>query len=301
MGEETWRRIREIPPLPERPDDAHKGQVGRITVVGGRMDEVGMVGAPAMVANAAFYCGAGLVQVLTPRSAMPSVAVLAPCATTRALPLASDEVDLVSINRQLDRAIQNFRTDVLAVGPGLAAGFSAQQMEHLLASAKVPMVIDADGLNLLATMKEWFKLVDVPVVITPHPGEIERLREGMGLATESADRNWSAVEVAQKTGAVVVLKGAGTVVTDAKRLFVNETGNSGMATGGSGDVLTGTIAALMGQKLSAFDAAVLGVYLHGLAGDLCADECGAISMTAWDLCESLPDALLGENRMGPIT
>jgi hydroxyethylthiazole kinase-like uncharacterized protein yjeF len=156
-------------------------------------------------------------------------------------------------------------------------------------SAKVPTVLDADALNLLAGQTHTLADLKRPVILTPHPGEFARLT-GRSVAEIQGDREAHAAALAQADNLIVVLKGANTVVTDGARLYVNTTGNPGMATGGAGDVLTGVIAALIGQKLPAFEAAQLGVYVHGLAGDIARDQNGEIGMIAGDIVDGLSDA-----------
>lgn len=280
---EPIKIITRIPQLPQRADDAHKGDVGRIVIVGGRLDEVGMLGAPALAANAAFRCGAGLIQIITAQAAQPAIAPMAPCSTFRSLP-EQNEFSLAAL------AIQ-FGADVVAIGPGLDPRIGPEHLNDLLGKFSGPVVIDADGLNLLATMGKWAAAWPHQIVLTPHPGEMRRLRQGWGLAPDAPDRQKCAIDLSLATGAIVVLKGAGTVVTDGKRLYINQTGNSGMATAGTGDVLTGAITALLGQQVLPFDAAMLGVYVHGLAGDIAAEDIGRLSLTASDLIEFLPDAL----------
>ncbi len=282
MGDEITIVTR-IPSLPERADDAHKGDVGRVMIIGGRLDDVGMVGAPALAANAALRCGAGLVQIVTARAALPTVGLLAPCATSRALP-DDPSISLAS------QAVQ-FGADVVAIGPGLDPSIDGDRMNDLVRSFSGGIVIDADGLNLLASMGGWEAAWPHQIVLTPHPGEMRRLLDGWKIETWADDRQHIALRLAQTTDAVVVLKGAGTVVTDGSRLYVNQTGNSGMATAGSGDVLTGIIASFLGQQMLPFEAAVLGTYVHGLAGDIVSEEIGRLSLTATDLIEFLPDAL----------
>jgi NAD(P)H-hydrate epimerase len=185
------------------------------------------------------------------------------------------------------------RADVVAVGPGLGQSDDLRGLlRFLIAETDRPLVIDADGLNLLAGQTKLLSDRKHPVVITPHPGEFARLT-GLDVPTVQDDRVRHAAELAATSEhLVVVLKGAGTIVTDGKRYFVNSTGNPGMATGGSGDVLTGVIAALIGQKLAPFEAAQLGVFVHGLAGDIARDHHGEIGMVAGDLVDSLPDAFV---------
>ena len=281
---------REVAPIPERRDDAHKGDVGRLIVIGGCCDEVAMVGAPALVANAALRSGAGLVQMLVPEALRTSAAVLAPCATTRTLPVEAPA---------LLQAARDYSTDVAALGPGLGRSLDATVIAEFLVGFAGPIVVDADALNLLATVPRF----DIPhphrVVLTPHPGEAHRLLSGRGMDRTidgtPTSRRAAACALVEAYGCTVVLKGRGTVVTNGDRLYVNETGNSGMATAGSGDVLTGIIAALAGQKMEPLEAAILGVYLHGLAGDFAAEELGRWSMTALDIVDYLPEAF-GEHE-----
>ncbi len=276
---------REVASLPERSDDAHKGDVGRIVVIGGCCGEVVMVGAPALAANAAFRTGAGLVQMLVPEAIRTSVAVLAPCATTRTV--ATDADALLA-------AVSDFHADAVALGPGLGDTLSPGVVADLLTRLPCPVVVDADGLNLLAAAPAFSIPDPERVVLTPHPGELARLLAARDLDhavdRSPASRRTAVCALAEAYGCTTVLKGRGTIVTNGRRLYLNETGNAGMATGGAGDVLTGVIAALIGQKMEPFEAAILGVYLHGLAGDFAAEELGRWSMTAMDLVEYLPEA-----------
>ena len=271
----------DIASLPSRPDDAHKSSVGRIMVVAGSMGERAMAGAAGLCANGALRAGAGLVCVATQREALPIVAVLAPCATGMALDFGAD----------INSLAVGFGADVVAVGPGLGDRVTGAQVTDLLGRFSGKVVLDADALNGLAQQGRWNARWPHNVVLTPHPGEMKRLCAGWGWDDPDADRRKLACRFAGETGVVVVLKGARSVVADPDRVYVNQTGNSGMATGGAGDVLTGIIAALMGQKMSAFDAAVLGTHLHGLAGDFAAEELGRMSVTAADLVDFLPEAL----------
>jgi len=275
------KRITQIPKLPERGVDAHKGEVGRILVVAGSLGSRGMIGAPALVANAALRSGAGLVQIATESAALGYVGILAPCATTRPLAAGADDLAAFAVE---------YGADVVAVGPGLGKSVSGGEVAALLDRFSGGIVVDADGLNALADLGRWHARWPHNVVITPHPGEMRRLLAGWGLKAAVEDRERCALELARATGVTVVLKGLGTVVTDGERVYVNQTGNSGMATAGAGDVLTGVIAALIGQRMSAFPAAVLGVHVHGLAGDNAAEQLGRISLIATDLIEYLSDA-----------
>jgi len=280
------QQVKKVPKLGPRPLDAHKGTFGKVCIVAG---SVGMSGAAALAGRAALRAGAGLVRVATAKSALPIVASVEPSYTT--IPLAEDSVGRISaraINAILDAAEQN---DVLGFGPGVGvSGDLRSIVETLLSLESPPLVIDGDGLNNLAAIADWPRKLRVKLVLTPHPGEMKRLWKGLFRQQLPEQRTEQALRLAEKTGAVVVLKGAGTVVTDAHKLYVNETGNPGMATAGSGDVLTGVIAALIGQGMDVFDAAVLGVYIHGLAGDIAADKLGQISLMATDIIETLPEA-----------
>lgn len=272
-----------VPSVPDRADDAHKGSVGRIVIVGGRLDDVGMVGAPALAANAAFRTGAGLVQILTTRDAQAPVSVLAPCATTRVMK-AADAARLADLAAE-------FSADVVAIGPGLSPLISGQNIHSLLSAFSGSIVVDADALNALATLETWRAARPNQVVVTPHPGEMGRLLKGLGIDVDVSRREAAAQVLARETSTVVVHKGAGTVVADESTTYINRTGHSGMATGGAGDVLTGIIAALIGQGMGAYEAAILGVYLHGRAGQIAAEQLGTISITAAEMVEAIAPAI----------
>lgn len=255
-----------------------------------------MIGAPALAANAAFRGGAGLVRFAAPSSVQLTVAGLCPCATS--VPLACDAdgaLDRPAVRQVVEAAEQ---ADVLAVGPGLAVGHPQQDVVQALLSQPRPIVLDADGLNNLANLTDWPAARQCPLVLTPHPGEFARLT-GLTARDIQADREAAAVEAARRWAGqapdheppVLLLKGAGTVVTDGERVYVNDTGNPGLATGGSGDVLTGLLAALIGQGLRPFEAACLAAWAHGRASDYGADQLGEVSLTAWDLPDFLPAAM----------
>ncbi|HUT46100.1 MAG TPA: NAD(P)H-hydrate dehydratase, partial [Sedimentisphaerales bacterium] len=165
-------------------------------------------------------------------------------------------------------------------------------LERLLDQQNLRLVIDADGLNNLSGIKNWPARLKAKPILTPHPGEMRRLWSGLFREQLPAEKPQQALQLAERTKTVVVLKGAGTVVTDGEKVYINKTGNPGMATAGSGDVLTGVITALLGQGLSDFDAAVLGVYIHGLAGDIAAEKIGRISLIATDISQALADAFM---------
>ncbi|MHC4983866.1 MAG: NAD(P)H-hydrate dehydratase [Planctomycetota bacterium] len=286
--------VRELPKLPPRSTDAHKGQFGRVLVVGGSR---GMIGAAALAANGALRGGAGLVTFAAPATVQLTIAGLCPCATSVPLPCDGQGSLLPEAVRTVARAAGN--ADVLAVGPGMAVGAVQRDILSWALDCDKPLVIDADGLNNLASLAGWQAAAKGPLALTPHPGEFARLTnkhvediqaDRIGAAA-GAVRSWAAQPRDPKAATVCVLKGAGTVVTDGRRVYVNDTGNAGMATGGTGDVLTGMIAALIGQGLDPFGAACLGVWAHGRAGDLAAEKLGEASMMAWDLLDFLPAAM----------
>ena len=281
-------RITQIPGLPPRDQSAHKGDFGRVLVVGGSR---GMIGAPALSGNAAFRGGAGLVTLAVPQTVQLAVASLCCCATSIPLKCGDDGgLDAQAVS-QIARAAES--CDVLAVGPGMGVGTVQENIIRAVLAQERPVVLDADGLNNLAAIPNWAELRNCPLVLTPHPGEFARLT-GLDVTTIQAGRESAAIEAAgqwageNRPPPICLLKGAGTVVTDAAKVYVNDTGNPGMATGGSGDVLTGLVAALIGQGLAPFDAACLGARIHGLAGDIAAEEFGEVSMTGSDLIDCLP-------------
>jgi NAD(P)H-hydrate epimerase len=181
-------------------------------------------------------------------------------------------------------------SDVVALGPGLGRRPEVTDVvSALLSAVDRPLVLDADGLNAISGGQGKLK-AEFPRILTPHPGEFARLT-GQDVKTVQANRRELAADYARANDVILVLKGEGTLVTDGRRIYQNRSGNPGMATGGSGDVLTGLIAALLGQKLEPFAAAQLGVYIHGRAGDLAAAEMGEAGMIASDLLHQLPRAL----------
>jgi NAD(P)H-hydrate epimerase len=309
------RRIRIVPPLPSRRVDAHKGDCGAVLVIGGSR---GMIGAAALTANGALRAGAGLVTVACPASVQPFVAVLCPCATT--IPLPENRQGIVDPGaaarelREMGWLDESGAPAVVAAGPGLGRGdgeFDAALIDLLHAfgdDARVPVVLDADALNAMhrsgGARGGWDRGLHFRTIVTPHPGELARMR-GEKTADVQADREGVAVRMAREMSgrddhpdyrSVVVLKGHRTIVTDGATLYVNRSGNAGMATGGSGDVLTGIIAGLVAQRTSGIGAAILGAYLHGLAGDLVAKDKGIHGVMATDLLDFLPAAMKRHSR-----
>ncbi len=280
------QQIETIPKLKPRPTDAHKGDFGKVCIIAGSL---GMSGAAALAGRAALRCGAGLVRVATPKSVLPIVASIEPSFTTISLPEDSQgRISEKAISIILNTASEN---NVLAFGPGIGTSPALRSiLEVLIEQANLRLVIDADGLNNLSKIKNWPTRLKAKTVLTPHPGEMKRLWSALFRDPLPPNRQDQAAKLAQHSGTVVVLKGSGTVVTDGRSFYINRTGNPGMATAGSGDVLTGAISALMAQGLNDLDAAILGVYIHGLAGDITAEKLSQTSLIATDIIESLPQA-----------
>jgi NAD(P)H-hydrate epimerase len=284
----TLERIDVVPTLPPRPADSHKGRFGFVLAIAGSR---GMAGAAGLVGQSALRSGAGLVRVACVSEIQAVVAGYEPSYMTHALEADEDGRLCDLVNRSVLLGLIEAAT-VVAVGPGLGRSEELGRLvAWLLETSDRPMVVDADALNALGA--DWPARLSErarPTILTPHPGEMSRL-VGRSVADVQADREAVAAEAARSArGTVVVLKGEKTVVTDGRRVFVNTTGNPGMATGGTGDVLTGVIAALVGQGLDAFEAAVLGVHTHGLAGDLACRRRGEVGLIASDLVAHLPEA-----------
>ncbi len=273
-----------LPCLPPREANSHKGRFGLALIVGASR---GMTGAAALAGMAALRGGAGLVRVAVPEECLETVAACEPCYMT--VPLACDRRGRIALDALPEILHHAEQATVMAVGPGLGRSLGLDAVVRQLYEAlTLPLVLDADGLNALAARLDRAGRPSGPRVLTPHPGEFERLF-GIKPRTEQ-QRIEAAAAFASRLGCVVVLKGHQTVISDGHRTAVNTTGNPGMATGGSGDVLTGLIASLIGQGLESFEAAHLGVFLHGLAGDIAAESLGQESLIARDLVERLPAA-----------
>ncbi len=261
--------------LPARPVSGHKGSHGHVVVVAG---SDGKAGAAALAGRAAIRGGSGLVTIATPAAVRDLVAGLLPEAMTEAWPAAG-----VDFGPLLDGR------DAVVCGPGLGREAAAASVARRLASAvALPLVLDADGLNAFAGEPEALRSAPAARVLTPHPGEMARLA-GVSVADVQADRLGAARAMAGRSGAVVVLKGAGTVVAHPDgRACVNTTGGAVLGTGGTGDVLAGLVGALLAQGVEAFSAARLGVFLHGLAGDRVAGRIGDAGLLASELADEIP-------------
>jgi len=281
----TRERMREL--VPARAADSHKGDFGRVLVIAGSL---GRAGAAHLAAIGALRSGAGLVTIATPRSCLPIVAAMAPEYMTEPLEeTASGTVDYAALDRVLE-----IKADVIAVGPGLGqAPGTAAFVQGLLERAGVPLVLDADALNAFVGEPDRLMGRDgVDVIITPHPGEMARLLN-ISIEAVQHDRLQHATAFAANHRVHVVLKGHRTIIAGPdNRAFVNLTGNSGMATGGTGDLLTGMIAAWFAQLLDAEAACKLAVYLHGTAGDLAEADEGEVALIAGDIATRLGDAVM---------
>ena len=270
--------------LPERKKDGHKGDFGKNYILAG---SVGFTGAPVLAAKACARMGAGLVTVGTPVSAWPIVAGKCLEEMVWPLPEAEGKLSLTAKEEILERAES---CDAVLIGPGLGRSRETDRLiRQLLGKLSQPLVLDADGINALSEHIDCLgKRAGKVTVLTPHDGEFTRL----GGDLSANDRIGAASSFAKEHGCILVLKGHRTVVADPDgRIAINTTGNSGMAKGGSGDVLSGMILALLGMGVDPFRAAATAVYLHGLAGDLCAEEKGEWGMLPSDMVECLPRAI----------
>jgi NAD(P)H-hydrate epimerase len=278
-----------LPKLPPRHPDSHKGDFGRALLIGGSR---GMAGAIALAGMACLRSGAGLVKLAVPDGIQGTVAGFEPSLMT--LPLPSDREGRIKLRSRRRLAVHLDAATCVAIGPGLAQSKKLPALvRSLYGELPQPLVIDADGLNALAAGEKPLAGAGGPRIVTPHPGEFARLLKLDDQARPSRQEQAELAEqLAAEHGIVVLLKGYRTVITDGGHTVENETGNPGMATGGTGDVLTGIVTALVCQGLSPLDAAVLGAHVHGLAGDLAAAELGQVSLIASDLLRYLPKAFL---------
>ena len=278
-----WARDVVVP----RPDDIHKGDCGRVLIVAG---STGKTGAARLAALGALRSGAGLVTVATPRGCQAVVSMLMPEYMT----LGLDETADGTVSVEAAETVLAERCDVLVVGPGLGRGASARALVRAIVErATVPLVLDADGLNAFSGDAAGLASRDGrDLIITPHPGEMATLI-GATIDHVQTHRVEVARELATTQALYVVLKGARTVVaTPDGAVLINVTGNPGMATGGTGDLLAGVVAAWLAQLTDAEAACALGVFLHGLAGDLAAGDQGEVALIASDLAEYLGPAVL---------
>ena len=304
----------DLPQLPSRPATGHKGTFGTVCIIGGQAATPRvMIGGPAFSATAALRSGAGLAVLAVPEPVMNSALEIAPSATGLALPVDENGRLIPSeVAALLDAHESSWRC--IAIGPGLGADVPQQQIVlRLIGKDELPLVIDADGLNALAAVREFDGDFCAPAILTPHPGEYQRLAENLGIEgdpTDPAQREEAASRLARRLGCVVVLKGAHTIVTDGYEVWINETGNVALATAGTGDVLTGVIAGFVAQffkrslgagshlvsaeqqgGLSLYDCARLGVHVHGATADRWAATHGKAGLLATDLLETIPKVI----------
>lgn len=269
------RTVRAVPRLPKAPRAAHKGNLGTVLVAAG---SEAMLGAAVLCATGALRGGAGLVRVALPRALQPLLPLAVPCATT-----------VARAGGALRQAIA--AADAIVAGPGLGATSATRALVRLLLRASaVPLVLDADALNVLAPLPASGMRLRPGVVLTPHPGEAARLL-GTSASRVQADRRASLAALCARSGAVVVLKGAATLVGDGSRCFRNTTGNPGLATGGAGDVLAGLLGALLARGMVPFDAACLAVHAHGQAADRVVRRLSEAGLNASDLPLAIAEVL----------
>lgn len=260
----------------KRPKDVHKGDFGKILITAGSHQ---MAGAAVFASKAALKCGSGLVKVCTDRDIFPVIQISVPEAIC--IEWGNTKDDLKQYN-------------AIAVGPGMGVGKHTEEiLEVILTGYDKTVVIDADGLNTVAQSKRLQSMISqtsAKVILTPHTGEAARLLGGRDISVMS--RTDIGQALAERYGAVTVVKGAGTLVAISdKEAYTNNTGNPGMATAGSGDVLTGIITSLAGQGIAAEDAAKAGVFVHGLSGDLAVDKIGEYGLMASDIADYVPYAI----------
>lgn len=267
--------------LPNRRLDAHKGDFGKILLLAG---SVGYTGAPVLSALGALRTGAGLVFLGVPESIYQIAAMKLIEPIVFPLPQQDGMLSQEALPQILEKASS---MDAVLMGPGLGCSDATEEIVcQVLSACPVPVVLDADGINLVGKHKDILRGRTSPTILTPHAGEFQRL-----TGRKPENRLDSAVEASKDLGVILVLKGHETVITDGISAYLNPTGNPGMAVGGSGDVLAGMIVSLLGQKIPPLEAAACGAWLHGAAGDLCAKELGQYGMLPTDMVQVLPRLL----------
>lgn len=271
-----------------RPDDSNKGTLGSLLCICG---SYGMAGAAIMAGKAALRCGIGLLKIAVPKSIYPV------CATNILesvyYPLEETSNGVIS-SKNTDFLLEMCeKSSAVVIGCGLSVCDETKNLvQSVITNCEKPLVIDADALNCICNKPEILKNLKAPAIITPHPGEMARLLHSTPK-TVNSNRENTAIDFAKKFGVVTVLKGAGTIIASPDgEVYINHTGNSGMATGGSGDVLSGIIGSLLAQGAAPINAAAAGVFLHGTIGDLAAEKLGKISMLPTDMIDMIPTAYL---------
>ena len=266
--------------LPDRATTAHKGDFGKVLLLCGSR---GYTGAAYLAAMGALRCGSGLVFLGVPESIYAIEAVKLNEAIVFPLPDVDGKLSAAAIPEILERLP---KLDAVLIGPGLGQSegvFTA--VKTVLEKAGCPVVLDADGINVMAAHKDILRGRTNPTILTPHAGEFAR------LGGRAEDRQTAAEDMARELGCIMLLKGHNTVITDGTETYINPTGNPGMAVGGSGDVLSGIIVSLLGQGIAPLEAAAIGAWLHGAAGDICAAEIGQYGMLPTDMVNVLPRLL----------
>ena len=264
--------------LPDRAVDAHKGDFGKILLLCGSK---GYTGAAYLAAMGALRSGAGLVFLGVPESIYAIEAVKLNEAIVFPLPVADGKLSAASIPEFLERLP---KMDAVLIGPGLGQGAGTfAVVKAVLEQAACPVVLDADGINLIASHKDIVRGRTAPTILTPHGGEFARLG-----GNPEEDRRTAAEAMAQELNCVILLKGHHTVITNGTATYINPTGNPGMAVGGSGDVLAGILVSLLGQGIAPLEAAACAAWIHGAAGDLCAEEIGQYGMLPTDMLLRIP-------------
>lgn len=267
--------------LPERDLYAHKGSFGKLLLLCGSK---GYTGAAALAAMGALRCGAGLVYLAVPESIYTIEAVKLTEPIIHPLPDKDGNLSEKAIG-EIESMLSG--KHALLIGPGIGVSEGTSEiLSYVLQYFNGPIIIDADGITLLSKHKHLLRGRTEPTILTPHEGEFMRIGGKL-----TGDRAADASRLAKDLGAIVLLKGHNTIITDGERIYCNPTGNPGMATGGSGDVLAGIITALIGQGLPALEAAACGAWLHGAAGDMCAKELGQYCMLPSDMLNVLPRLL----------
>lgn len=271
-----------------RPDDSNKGTLGSLLCI---CASYGMAGAAIMAGKAALRCGIGLLKIAVPKSIYPV------CATNILesvyYPLEETSNGVIS-SKNTDFLLEMCeKSSAVVIGCGLSVCDDTKNLvQSVITNCEKPLVIDADALNCICNKPEILKNLKAPAIITPHPGEMARLLHSTPK-TVNSNRENTAIDFAKKFGVVTVLKGAGTIIASPDgEVYINHTGNSGMATGGSGDVLSGIIGSLLAQGAAPINAAAAGVFLHGTIGDLAAEKLGKISMLPTDMIDMIPTAYL---------
>ncbi len=283
----TPSTLAELQPLPERPADFHKGRAGRVLVIAG---SAGMTGSGAMASHSCMRSGSGVVLWAIPKSLNAVGETLSMEVMTLPIPDTPSGAPSMDAREILVEAARE--TDCVILGPGLpVAGDTGELMRLLIPEIFPTLIVDGGAFSAIGTDFMILRKRQGPTIITPHPGEMGRIT-GKTIAEVQEKRRDFAVKYAKVSGAVVALKGHETLVTNGVDVYLNGSGNPGMSTAGSGDVLCGVIASLVGQGLAPYEAAKLGVYLHGLAGDLARAEVGVHGMIASDIISHLPAAFM---------